>query len=346
MFIEYIYALKVIKKSELKMIFHSSDEPILNIDYTTRRIFLPIPSQWQKFWDMYEQHRDLDWRVGEIDLSADIRDWKKLTSEEQYFILHVLAFFSASDGIVNESVTFRIYNEVGSAEIRAFYAFQSHIETIHAHMYSQLIDVYMKDYPIQEREQIFDAIEVYESIGKKGKYALQIIHNDDLSFAHRILYQLIIEGIFFSASFCAIYWLKKSGLMPGLCQSNELIARDEGMHCEFGVHVYLTLKNKLPVEEIQKMFQEAVDIEIDYVKEALPVKLIGMDSNKMIQYVKFVADHWLVALHCPKLYHEKNPFDWMELISMEGKTNFFEKRVTEYTRPGNSEKSFVISEDF
>jgi ribonucleoside-diphosphate reductase beta chain len=330
----------------MSKIFNQSDEPILNIDYTTRRIFLPIPAQWQEFWDMYEQHRDLDWRVGEIDLNPDIRDWKKLTPDEQYFILHVLAFFSASDGIVNESVTFRIYNEVGSAEIRAFYAFQSHIETIHAHMYSQLIDVYMKDYPEKERDDIFDAIEVYESIGKKGKFALEIIHNDSFNFVHRIVYQLIIEGIFFSASFCAIYWLKKSGLMPGLCQSNELIARDEGMHCEFGVAVYKSLKHKLSEKEVQEMFKTAVDIEIDYVNEALPVKLIGMDSEKMIQYVKFVADHWLTTLGYSKLYNEKNPFDWMELISMEGKTNFFEKRVTEYTRPGNSEKSFEISEDF
>ncbi|XP_069673883.1 ribonucleoside-diphosphate reductase subunit M2-like [Periplaneta americana] len=295
---------------------------------------------------MYEEHRDLDWRVAEVDLAQDVKDWEKLTPDERYFILHVLAFFSASDGIVNESVTFRLYNEVGSSEIRAFYAFQTHIETIHAHMYSQMIDVYMKDYPQKERDEIFDAIEHYPSIGKKGKFALEIIHNDNFDFAHRLLYQLIIEGIFFSASFCAIFWLKKSGLMPGLCQSNELISRDEGMHTEFAVEVYKKLKNKLSEQEVQAMFKQAVDIEEEFVQEALPVKLIGMDSDKMIQYVKYVADYWIIQLGYAKIYNVPNPFDWMELISMEGKTNFFEKRVTEYTRPGNDSTSFSIDEDF
>jgi len=278
------------------------------------------------------------------------QDFQKLSDDERHFLKHVLAFFAASDGIVNENLAQNFANEVQIPEARCFYGFQIAIENIHSEVYSLLIDTYVKD--TEEKLGLFNAMTTVPAVMKKAEWALRWTDASVSSFAERIVAFAAVEGIFFSGSFCAIFWLKKRSLMPGLSFSNELISRDEGLHCDFACLLYNTLENKLPVEQVTAIIAEAVEVEKEFVTEALPVELIGMNSTLMQQYIEFVADRLLVALRCPKKYHAKNPFNWMEMISVEGKTNFFEKRVGEYAKAGvggegkSADKVFCVDEDF
>jgi ribonucleoside-diphosphate reductase subunit M2 len=297
---------------------------------------------------MYKKAEASFWTAEEIDLASDMMDWNKLTSKEKHFVSHILAFFAASDGIVNENLASNFSCEVQSSEARCFYGFQIAIENIHSEVYSLLIDTYIKD--LSEKSNLLNAIETVPCVQKKASWALQWFNRDLSSFAERIVAFAAVEGIFFSGSFCAIFWLKKRGLMPGLCFSNELISRDEGMHCEFACLIYSKLVNKLPENQIYAIIKRAVDIECEFLKDALPVELIGMNSKLMSQYIEFCADRLLVALGCNKLYNAVNPFDWMDAISLQGKTNFFEKRVSEYAKNGVgvdvSQQVFSVTEDF
>jgi ribonucleoside-diphosphate reductase beta chain len=292
--------------------------------------FVLFPIQHDSIWKMYKQAEACFWTAEEIDLSPDLLDWQKLTDNEKHFIKHVLAFFAASDGIVNENLATNFIREVQIPEARCFYGFQIAIENIHAETYSLLIDTYIKD--PTEKANLFNALETVPCVGKKGDWALRWINSDN--FAERLVAFAAVEGIFFSGSFCSIYWLKKRGLMPGLTFSNELISRDEGLHCDFACLLYSMLANKLPEERIQMIIKDAVAIEKEFVTDALPVSLIGMNAQMMSSYIEFVADRLLVSLGCSKVYNTINPFDWMELISLQGKTNFFEKRVSEYQKSG------------
>jgi len=280
---------------------------------------------------MYKKAEASFWTAEEIDLAHDMTDWGKLTHDEKHFISHVLAFFAASDGIVNENLCERFASEVQMPEARCFYGFQIAMENIHSETYSLLIDTYIKD--IDERARLFNAIETVPCVAKKASWALKWISNSG-RFAERLVAFAVVEGIFFSGSFCAIFWLKKRGLMPGLTFSNELISRDEGMHCDFACLLYSMLEQPLPDETIHEIVRDAVAHEKEFLCDALKVDLIGMNSKMMAQYIEFVADRLLVALNVPKLYNQTNPFDWMELISLQGKTNFFEKRVGEYQKAG------------
>jgi ribonucleoside-diphosphate reductase beta chain len=272
------------------------------------------------------------WTAEEIDLHQDLTDWNdKLSADEKYFIKHILAFFAASDGIVNENLAENFVNEVQYSEAKFFYGFQIMMENIHSETYSLLIDTYVKDEA--EKDQLFRAIEVFPAIKKKAEWALKWIDSD--SFAERLIAFAAVEGIFFSGAFCSIYWLKKRGLMPGLTFSNELISRDEGVHCDFAVHLHNHhLVNKVSTERIQEIILDALNIEREFVTESLPVSLIGMNSKLMTQYLEFVTDRLLVELNCPKEFNVTNPFDFMDMISLQGKTNFFEKRVSEYQKAG------------
>lgn len=292
------------------------------------------------------------WTAEEIDLAEDLKDWKNLNADEQHFLKHILAFFAASDGIVNENLGINFSNEVCWPEARAFYGFQIMMENIHAETYSLLIDTYIKDEP--EKDHLFKALETVPSVKRKGEWAMRWLSRKQGSFAERLVAFAAVEGIFFSGSFCAIFWLKKRGLMPGLTFSNELISRDEGLHCDFACLLHNKLLRGAGAAKITRIIAEAVDIEIEFVTSALPVSLIGMNSILMEQYIQFVADRLLVALGASKLYNVVNPFPWMEMISMQGKTNFFEKRVAEYQKAGVMENAslgsvqqrFSVDEDF
>lgn len=303
-------------------------EPILTIDNSR---FVLFPIKHQAVWDMYKKAQASFWVAEEIDLFQDLAHWETLTPNEKYFISHVLAFFSASDGIVGENLAMRFYNEVGIPEARSFFGFQLAMENIHAETYQLLIDTYIKDE--KEKTHLLYAMENVPTVKKKAEWAIKWIEAAD-SFAKRLLAFAAIEGIFFSGSFCAIFWLKKRGLMPGLTFSNELISRDEGLHTDFGCLLYSMLEEKLPEAEVHELIYEAVSIEKEFICEALPVSLIGMNSKLMGEYIEFIADRLLRELGCSPIFHSKNPFDWMELISLEGKTNFFEKRVSEYQKAG------------
>ncbi len=312
--------------------------------------FVVFPIEYHDIWDMYKKHMAVFWTAEEIDLIPDLKDWENLNSDERHFISHVLAFFAASDGIVNENLALRFYNDVQVPEARCFYGFQIAMENIHSETYSLLIDTYIKD--AKEKDRLFRAVDTLPCVGKKAKWALKWIRSEK-SFAHRLIAFAAVEGIFFSGSFCAIFWLKKRGLMPGLCTSNEFISRDEGLHCEFAclIHDHLTKEEKLSTDTITDIITEAVEIEKEFITEALPVSLIGINGKLMRQYIEYVADHWLVRLGCEKAYNSENPFDWMELISLEGKTNFFEKRVSEYQKAGVGDKDkggtrFTLDADF
>jgi ribonucleoside-diphosphate reductase beta chain len=272
------------------------------------------------------------WTAEEIDLSQDLNDWNnKLSDEERYFVKHILAFFAASDGIVNENLAENFVNEVQYAEAKFFYGFQIMMENIHSETYSLLIDTYVKDEA--EKAELFNALEVFPAIKKKGEWALKWIESD--SFAERLIAFAAVEGIFFSGAFCSIYWLKKRGLMPGLTFSNELISRDEGVHCDFAVHLHNHhLVNKVPKARIRAIIIEALTIEREFITESLPVSLIGMNAVLMTQYLEFVTDRLLVELGCDREYNTTNPFDFMDMISLQGKTNFFEKKVAEYQKAG------------
>ena len=308
--------------------------------------FVLFPIKHDKIWEMYKKAENSFWTAEEVDLSADQKDWDKLSKGEKHFITHVLAFFAASDGIVNENLAVNMMSAVQLPEARCFYGFQIMIENIHSEMYSLLIDTYVKD-PV-EKHRLFNAIETVPCVKKKADWALRWIDNGN--FAERLVAFAAVEGIFFSGSFCSIFWLKKRGLMPGLATSNEFISRDEGLHCDFACLLFSMLNNKLSQQAVYDMITSAVTIEQEFVTDALPVNLIGMNSKLMCQYIEFVADRLLLALGVPKYYNSQNPFDFMEMISLEGKTNFFEKRVSEYKKSGVGTKvadqAFKLDEDF
>ena len=321
-------------------------EPLL-IENKDRFVLFPI--KHHDIWEMYKKAEASFWTAEEIDLASDLVDWnEKLTSDEKHFIKHVLAFFAASDGIVNENLAVHFLNEVQYPEARCFYGFQVMMENIHSETYSLLIDTYIKD-PV-EKDKLFHAIDTVPCVGKKAEWAIRWINNGD--FRERLVAFAAVEGIFFSGSFCSIFWLKKRGLMPGLSFSNELISRDEGLHCDFACALYTHhLKDKMPIEKVTQIITDAVAIEKEFVSDALPVKLIGMNADLMCQYIEFVADRLLQALGCPRFYNASNPFPFMEMISLQGKTNFFEKRVAEYQKAGVMGKSeqnnvFKLDEDF
>jgi ribonucleotide reductase beta subunit family protein with ferritin-like domain len=289
----------------------------------------PIKSSEQHLYDMYKKSVASFWTPEEISFAKDGDDWAKLTDEERFFIKRILAFFAGSDGIVQENLATRFQREVDSQVVKLFYSFQNAMEGIHAETYSLLIDTYVKNE--EEKNHLFQAIDTIPCIGKKAQWALKWIDSQD-NFAKRLVAFAAVEGIFFSGAFCSIYWLKKRGLMPGLTFSNELISRDEGLHTLFAVALYHTLPNKLNEEEVRQILTEAVEIEKEFICDALPCSLIGMNSKMMSQYIEFVADRLAVQLGIQKMFKAQNPFDFMEMISLEGKTNFFEKKVSEYSR--------------
>ena len=293
--------------------------------------FVLFPIKYDDMWEMYKKSMASFWTAEEIDLSQDLDDWNKLNDDERHYIKHILAFFSASDGIVNENLALRFYSEVQIPEARSFYGFQIAMENIHAETYGLLIDTYIKD--PKEKDYLFNAIDNIPCIKKKADWALKWIYGQE-DFALRLLAFAAIEGIFFSGSFCSIFWLKKRGLMPGLTFSNELISRDEGLHTDFACLLYKYIENKPNKEKVIGLIKEAVEFEQEFITEALPVSLIGMNSDLMGQYVEFVADRLLNEIGMEPIYNSENPFDWMELISLQGKTNFFEKRVSEYQKAG------------
>ena len=306
-------------------------EPILQ-DNKNRFVIFPI--QHSDIWDWYKKQEASFWTAEEIDLHQDVVDWKKLNDDERYFLKHILAFFAASDGIVNENLAENFVNEVQYSEAKFFYGFQIMMENIHSDMYSLLIDTLVDN--DAEKDELFNAIERFPAIKKKADWALRWIESE--SFAERLIAFAAVEGIFFSGAFCSIFWMKKRGLLPGLATSNEFISRDEGLHRDFACHLHNNhLVNKVPVERITQIITEALDIEREFITESLPVNLIGMNAKLMSEYLEFVTDHLLETLHCPKVYGTANPFDFMDMISLEGKTNFFEKRVSEYKKAGVGE---------
>ena len=300
--------------------------------------FVMFPLKYHDIWEMYKTAEHSFWTAEEIDLAQDLVDWQqKLNNDERHFIKMVLAFFAASDGIVNENLAENFLKEVQYPEAKSFYGFQIAMENVHSETYSLLIDTYIKDE--MEKDKLFHAIDNYDSIKEKADWALKWIQSD--SFAERLIAFAAVEGIFFSGSFCSIFWLKRRGLMPGLAFSNELISRDEGLHCKFACLIYNNyIKNKLPKERIQEIICSAVDIEKVFISESLPVSLIGMNADLMKQYIEFVADFWLTELGCPKVYNSQNPFDFMDMISLQGKTNFFERRVGEYQKASDRSIDF------
>ncbi|MBK9275294.1 MAG: ribonucleotide-diphosphate reductase subunit beta [Flavobacteriales bacterium] len=324
----------------------AANEPLLK---ENKDRFVLFPIQHHDIWNFYKKHEASFWTAEEIDLSPDLVDWNtKLNDDERYFIKHVLAFFAASDGIVNENLAVNFLNEVQYPEGRCFYGFQVMMENIHSETYSLLIDTYIKD-PL-EKDRLLHAIDTVDCVKKKAEWALRWIGKG--GFAERLIAFAAVEGIFFSGSFCSIFWLKKRGLMPGLSFSNELISRDEGLHCDFACLLYTKhLINKLPKKTVETIIRDAVEIEKEFVTDALPVNLIGMNAKLMQQYIEFVADRLLMELGNEKIYHAANPFDFMDMISLQGKTNFFEKRVGEYQKAGvmtqNKETNkFSLDADF
>jgi ribonucleoside-diphosphate reductase beta chain len=324
-----------------------SEEPILR---ENKDRFVLFPIRQHDIWKYYKQAEASFWTAEEIDLSQDLRDWAGLNEGERHFITHVLAFFAASDGIENENLAEHFVSEVQYTEAKFFYGFQIAIENIHSETYSLLIDTYVKD--PKEKDKLFHAIETMDCVKKKADWALRWI--DKGNFPERLVAFAAVEGIFFSGSFCSIFWLKKRGLMPGLSFSNELISRDEGLHCDFACHLYTQhVVNKLPKERVIEIIRDAVEIEKEFVTDALPVNLIGMNAEQMRQYIEYVADRLINELVGTKIYNVTNPFDFMDMISLRGKTNFFEKRVAEYQKAGvmnstekESSPKFSLNEDF
>jgi len=320
-------------------------EPILN---PNKNRFVLFPIQHDDIWSFYKKAEASFWTAEEIDLSADQIDWEsKLNDDERHFVKHVLAFFAASDGIVNENLAENFLSEVQYTEAKFFYGFQIAMENVHSETYSLLIDTYIKD--TADKNSLFNAIDTMDCVRKKADWALRWIENG--SFAERLVAFAAVEGIFFSGSFCSIFWLKKRGFMPGLAFSNELISRDEGLHCDFACLLYTQhLVNKLSKEQVQNIIMDAVEIEKEFILDALPVKLIGMNSDLMAQYIEFVADRLLLELGNERLYNASNPFEFMEMISIQGKANFFERRVGEYQKAGvlssKEDQTFSLNEEF
>jgi len=319
-------------------------DPLLSED-TKRYVIFPIKRD--DVWKMYKKSEANFWTTEELDLSKDLKDFNELNDNERYFIENILAFFAASDGIVNENLVERFCKDVQLLEAKFFYGFQIAMENIHSETYSLLIDTYVKD--IAKKNKLFNAIETIPSVQKKADWALKWINDEKSTFGTRVIAFAAVEGIFFSGSFCSIFWLKKRGLMPGLCFANELISRDEGLHTEFAVLMYSMLKDKPSKETILEIVKEAVELEKEFITESLPCNLIGMNMDLMKQYIEYVSDRLLLMLGLDKVYNSLNPFPWMELISVQGKTNFFEKRVGEYSNIAGSEKEnnvFELDDDF
>ena len=318
-------------------------EPLLAPDDNR---FVMFPIKHNDIWEMYKKQVDCFWRAEEIDLSKDLTNWESLNGDEKHFISMILAFFAASDGIVLENLASRFMSEIQVSEARAFYGFQIAMENIHSETYSLLIETYIKN--SEEKHKLFNAIENYPCIKKKSDWAQKWIHDNRSSFATRLIAFACVEGIFFSGAFCSIYWLKKRGLMPGLTFSNELISRDEALHCEFAVLLYSKLIKKMNKSRVHEIIKEAVEIETEFICQALPCRLIGMNSQMMTQYIQFVADRLCIQLGYDKIYNVTNCFSWMELISLESKTNFFEKRNDSYALANktNSDDVFLLSDDF
>ena len=317
-----------------------AQEPLLTEDVNR---FVMFPIEHQDIWEMYKKQVDCFWRAEEVDLTKDMTSWEGLTTDEKYFIKMVIAFFAASDGIVLENLGMRFMSEVQSSEARAFYGFQIAMENIHSEMYSLLIETYIKDK--EEKRTLFNALETFPCIRKKGDWAMKWIHDKRSSFATRLVAFACVEGIFFSGAFCSIFWLKKRGLMPGLSFSNELISRDKALHTEFAVLLFNKLVRKPSKKKIVEIIKEAVEIEKEFICDALPCRLISMNAESMSQYIEFVADRLSVQLGCGVIFGAANPFDFMEMISIEGKTNFFEKRVGEYALANKSQTADVFSMD-
>ncbi|CAI4233107.1 unnamed protein product [Auanema sp. JU1783] len=335
----------VVVDEALRKLSLQKEEPLLKENPNR---FVIFPLKYPDIWAFYQKAVASFWTVEEIDLGKDMNDWEKMTDNEKFFVSRVLAFFAASDGIVNENLVERFSQEVQIPEARFFYGFQIAIENIHSHMYSKLIETYIRDEV--EKNRLFNAIFEFSCIKKKADWALRWIADEKATFAERVIAFAAVEGIFFSGSFAAIFWLKKRGLMPGLTHSNELISRDEGLHRDFACLMYSHIVHKLSQEEVHAIIKDAVNIEQEYLTESLPCDMIGMNCRLMSQYIEFVADHLLVELNYDKLYKVSNPFDFMENISIEGKTNFFEKRVSEYQRTGvlnsEEERQFALDADF
>ena len=321
-------------------------EPLLT-ETSSRYVLFPI--QYPPIWSMYKKHVSTYWTVEEIDLAKDHDDWEKLSDNERHFIKNVLAFFAASDGIVNENLVLNFMSEIKVSEVLAFYSFQNAIETIHSETYSLLIDTYIKDET--EKDRLLNSIETIPSIRKKADWAIKWIENKQDSFAIRLIAFACVEGIFFSGAFCSIYWLKEKGLMHGLTFSNELISRDESLHTEFAILLYSYIVNKLSQEEVHEVISDAVTIEKEFIIESLPCSLLGMNSDLMSEYIEFVADRLVVQLGYDKIYETSNPFDFMDRIGLEDKQNFFEVRVSNYSKAEihntkDSKLDFNLDEDF
>jgi len=318
-------------------------EPLLQPDDNR---FVMFPIKYDDIWQMYKKQVDCFWRAEEIDLTKDLNHWDSLTSEEKYFLSMILAFFAASDGIVLENLGLRFMNDVQISEARAFYGFQIAMENIHSQTYSLLIETYIKD--VEEKDKLFRALENFDCIKKKGDWAQKWIKDNRSGFATRLIAFACVEGIFFSGAFCSIYWMKKRGLMPGLTFSNELISRDEALHCEFAVLLYSKLNNKVKKSRVHEIIKEAVEIESEFICEALPCRLIGMNSQLMTQYIQYCADRLCVQLGYDKIYNVCNPFDFMELISLEGKVNFFERYNDSYALATKTkdDSTFDLTENF
>jgi ribonucleoside-diphosphate reductase subunit M2 len=319
------------------------NEPLLNPDDNR---FVMFPIKYDDVWQMYKKQVDCFWRAEEIDLSKDLAHWDTLSQEEKFFLSMILAFFAASDGIVLENLGLRFMNDVQISEARAFYGFQIAMENIHSQTYSLLIETYIKN--AEEKDKLFRALENFDCIKKKGDWAQKWIKDNRSGFATRLIAFACVEGIFFSGAFCSIYWMKKRGLMPGLTFSNELISRDEALHCEFAVLLYSKLVNKVKKSRVHEIIKEAVEIENEFICEALPCRLIGMNSQLMTQYIQFCADRLCVQLGYDKIYNVCNPFDFMELISLEGKVNFFERYNDSYALATKTkdDSTFDLTEDF
>ncbi len=332
----YIIDESIMKKND-------EDEVLLTKD---RNRFVMFPIEYHDIYEKYLSAQSTFWTAEEIDLAKDESDWMRLNEDERYFIKNIIGFFAGSDGIVNENLANRFQREIEIPEARAFYTYQSYNETIHSITYSLLIDTYIKDR--EEKDRILNSIEHIPCVAEKANWAYKWIENSDYSFATRLIAFAVVEGIFFSGSFCAIYWLKKRGLMPGLTFSNELISRDEGLHCEFATLLYSKIKNRVSENIVNQIFEEAVNIEKTFINESLPCALIGMNKTLMSQYIEFVADRLLLQLGYEKRYNVENPFEFMELISLRPKTNFFEKKVGEYKKSTISKttKNIEINDDF
>jgi len=334
-----------IQNNLYKSINKSNDNNELLLKHNKKR-FVLFPIVYNDIYQLYKKAESSFWTAHEIDLSKDLNDWEKLNNDEKHFIKNIIGFFAGSDGIIMENLAARFMNEVQITEARAFYSYQIFNESIHSETYSLLIDTYIKDN--EEKEKIFNSIENNSSVAKKALWAYKWIENKEVSFATRLLAFSIVEGVFFSGSFCAIYWIKKRGLLPGLTFSNELISKDEGMHCEFAILLYSMIENKIDEKVVHEIFTEAVDIEKEFITDSISCNMIGMNAVLMKEYIEFVSDRLLVQLGYNKIWNTENPFDFMELISLRPKSNFFEVRVGEYSKSKISEISnnFELSNDF